>query len=225
MTSTGAEKKAAAAPRRARTNKAASISHAACEVFGRDGYSRASIDTIAAEAGCLHPHSVQPLPGREGGALPYGGAVELGTGAGRSTGPAETVSGHGPAAAPADLERDLLALARAWVGLMAEFRNHFSLVRHIYAEAGHVPAEVLDAWQEAGPRAVGRQFAVAMAALDAAELVDVRGDPAQAAAHFMTLTSTDVVHRSYWGVSPLPPEETDRITAVGVQVFLRAYGR
>lgn len=213
-----------AAPRRARTNKAASISHAACEVFGRDGYSRASIDTIAAEAGASTRTLYNHFPG--GKEELFRTVVQWSSGQVRDAQLALLKRYLDVDRLPrADLEQDLLALARAWVGLMAEFRNHFSLVRHIYAEAGHVPAEVLDAWQEAGPRAVVRQFAVAMAALDAAELVDVRGDPAQAAAHFMTLTSTDIVHRSYWGISPLPPEETDRITAVGVQVFLRAYGR
>ncbi|WP_328377158.1 TetR/AcrR family transcriptional regulator [Streptomyces sp. NBC_01020] len=225
MTSTGTGGKAVAAPRRARTNKAASISHAACEVFGRDGYSRASIDTIAAEAGASTRTLYNHFPG--GKEELFRTVVQWSSGQVRDAQLALLKRYLDVDRLPraADLERDLLALARAWVGLMAEFRNHFSLVRHIYAEAGHVPAEVLDAWQEAGPRAVVRQFAVAMAALDAAELVDVRGDPAQAAAHFMTLTSTDIVHRSYWGISPLPPEETDRITAVGVQVFLRAYGR
>ncbi|GLX01704.1 TetR/AcrR family transcriptional regulator C-terminal domain-containing protein [Microtetraspora sp. NBRC 16547] len=56
-------------------------------------------------------------------------------------------------------------------------------------------------------------------------LIDARGDPAQAAGHLMTLTSTDIAIRSYWGVCPLPPEETDRIAAAGVRAFLRAYGR
>lgn len=224
MTSTGAEGKAAAAPRRTRTSKAASLSHAACEVFGRDGYTRASIDTIAAEAGASTRTLYNHFPG--GKEELFRTVVQWSSGQMRDAQLAlldRYLDVHRLPQA-ADLERDLLALARAWVGLMAEFRNHFSLVRHIYAEAGHVPPEVLDAWQEAGPRAVGRQFAVVMAALDAAELVDVRDDPAQAAAHFMALTSTDIVNRSYWGISPLPPGEADRITAVGVQVFLRAYG-
>jgi hypothetical protein len=95
---------------------------------------------------------------------------------------------------PEDLERDLLALARAWIGLMTDFRDHFSLVRHIHGEAGHVPAEILDAWQEAGPRAVSRELTSGMAALDGHGLIDVHGDPAQAASHFMILISTDIVH-------------------------------
>ncbi|MFE2377309.1 TetR/AcrR family transcriptional regulator [Streptomyces sp. NPDC059398] len=226
MTSTGAGGEVPAAPRRARRpDKAASLSHAACEVFGRDGYTRASIDTIAAEAGASTRTLYNHFPG--GKEELFRTVVQWSSGQMRDAQLALLARYLDPGRLPrpADLERDLLALARAWVGLMAEFRDHFSLVRHIYAEAGHVPAEVLDDWQEAGPRAVGRRFAVAMAALDTAGLVDAHGDPAQAAAHFMALTSTDIVHRSYWGISPLPPGEADRITAVGVRVFLRAYGR
>jgi hypothetical protein len=107
---------------------------------------------------------------------------------------------------------------------MTDFRDHFSLVRHIYAEAGHIPADALDAWQESGPRAVGRELTAAMAALDDRGLIDVHGDPAQAAVHFMTLISTEITQRSYWGVSPLPQEEADRLTAAGTRAFLRAYG-
>ncbi|MFE4960290.1 hypothetical protein ACFRCW_41710, partial [Streptomyces sp. NPDC056653] len=36
----------------------------------------------------------------------------------------------------------------------------------------HIPAEVLDAWQEAGPRVVGREVASAMAALGDHGLID-----------------------------------------------------
>jgi hypothetical protein len=125
---------------------------------------------------------------------------------------------------PDDLERDLLALARAWVGLITDFGDHVSLVRHIYAEAGHIPTEVLDTWQEAGPRVVDRELTSAMAALGDRGLIDVHGSPAQAAAHFMALISTEITQRSYWGVNPLPPEETERLTSAGVRAFLRAYG-
>lgn len=124
---------------------------------------------------------------------------------------------------PDDLERELLALAHAWVGLMTDFSDHFSLVRHIHAEAGHIPAEVLDAWQEAGPRAVGHELASAMATLNDHGLIDVHDDPAQAASHFMSFISADIVQRSYWGVIPLPKEEEERLTTAGVRAFLRAY--
>jgi TetR/AcrR family transcriptional regulator, mexJK operon transcriptional repressor len=216
--------KGAVPPRRGRANRGVAIAQAACEVFGRDGYSRAGIDAIAAEAGVSTRTLYNHFPG--GKEELFRTVVQWSAG---------EVHDHQLALLhryldperlprPDDLERDLLALARAWVGLMTDHRNHFSLVRHIYAEAGHVPRELLDAWQEAGPRAVLRELAAAIATLDRHGLLDAQGDPDQAATHFITLTSTDVVHRSYWGVIPLSRQETDRLTSAGVRVFLRAYG-
>ncbi|MFI9605057.1 TetR/AcrR family transcriptional regulator [Streptomyces sp. NPDC052043] len=226
MTSTNANEKTAktAPPRRGRANKAVAIAQAACEVFGRDGYSRASIDAIAAEADASTRTLYNHFPG--GKEELFRTVVQWSSGQVRDEQLAllHKYLDLERLPRPEDLERDLLALARAWIGLMTDFRNHFSLVRHIFAEAGHVPAEVLDAWREAGPRAVGREFSSVMAVLDGHGLIDAHGDPAQAAAHFMTLTSTDIVHRSYWGVNPLPREETDRLTTAGVRAFLRAYG-
>jgi AcrR family transcriptional regulator len=207
-----------------RTDKTTAIVRAACEVFGRDGYSRASIDTIAAEAGASTRTLYNHFPGGKGELF----RAVMGWSS-------ERVKDEQLALLrryldprrpphPSDLERDLLALARAWVGLMTDFRDHFSLVRHIYAEAGHIPAEALETWQDAGPRAVTREVAAALAALDDQGLINVHGDPAQAAVHLMALISTEINQRSYWGVSPLPQEDVDRLTAVGTRAFLRAYG-
>ncbi|KIF79020.1 TetR family transcriptional regulator [Streptomyces sp. 150FB] len=199
------------------------MSHAACQVFARDGYSRAGIDTIAAEAGASTRTLYNHFPG--GKEELFGTVIQWSSSQVRD---AQLVLLDRYLDAerlprPEDLERDLLALARAWVGLMTDFHDHFSLVRHIYAEAGHVPAELLEAWQEAGPRAVRRVLASRMGALDEAGLINAHGDPAQAGAHFVTLASTDITHGSYWGVLPLPRQEMDRITEVGVRAFLRAY--
>jgi TetR/AcrR family transcriptional repressor of mexJK operon len=225
MTGTDSKDKTRTAqPRRGRVDKAAAIAHAACEVFGRDGYSRAAIDSIAAEAGASTRTIYNHFPGGKEELFRF--VMQWSSGQVRDEQLARLRRYLDPERPPRpeDLERDLLALARAWVGLMTDFRDHFSLVRHIYAEAGHVPAEVLDSWQETGPRAVGRELTSAMAALDDHGLIDAHGDPAQATAHFMALTSADIAQRSYWGVSPLPQEETDRLTAAGVRAFLRAYG-
>jgi TetR/AcrR family transcriptional repressor of mexJK operon len=225
MTGTGSEDKTRTAqPRRGRVDKATAIVQAACEVFGRDGYSRASIDTIAAEAGASTRTIYNHFPG--GKEELFRSIMQWSAERVRDEQLAQLRRHLDPERPPHpdDLERDLLALARAWVGLITDFRDQFSLVRHIYAEAGHIPAEVLDAWQEAGPRVVGREVASAMAALGDRGLIDVHGSPAQAAAHFIALISTEITQRSYWGVRPLPPEEADRLTSAGVRAFLRAYG-
>ncbi|MEU7915145.1 TetR/AcrR family transcriptional regulator [Microbispora bryophytorum] len=225
MTSTGAKGETTTTrPRRSRADKATAIVRAACEVFGRDGYSRASIDTIATEAGASTRTIYNHFPG--GKEELFRSVMQWSSERVKDEQLAQLRRYLDPERPPHpdDLERDLLVLARAWVGLMTDFRDHFSLVRHIYAEAGHIPPEVLEAWQEAGPRAVGREVTAAMAALDDRGLIDVHGDPAQATVHFMALISTEITQRSYWGLSPLPQEEADRLTAAGVRAFLRAYG-
>ena len=106
---------------------------------------------------------------------------------------------------------------------MADYPNHFALVRHIHAEADHVPPEVLEAWKDAGPGPVGTALADAMAGLAAAGLIDVHGDAAMTGAHFMALASHSIVQLSHYGVLPLPKENTDRFITGGVAAFLRAY--
>jgi TetR/AcrR family transcriptional repressor of mexJK operon len=210
--------------RRGRADKAAALAHAACQVFGRDGYSRAGIDSIAAEAGVSTRTIYNHFPG--GKEELFRSVIQWSSTQVRDEQLVRLRRYLDPERPPHpdNLERDLLALARAWVELMTDFREHFALVRHIQAEAGHIPVEVLEAWQEAGPRAVARELAAIMAAFHEHGLVDVHGDPAQATAHFMTLISAEIVQRSYWGVVPLPQEETDRLTTAGVRAFLRAYG-
>ena len=66
--------------------------------------------------------------------------------------------------------------------------------------------------------------AEAMGHLAGAGLLDLHGDPAMAAAHFMALTTHTIVQFTHYGVLPLPPAETDRLVGGGVAAFLRAYG-
>lgn len=203
--------------------KQMAIASAACGVFGREGYARASVDTLAAEAGVSTRTLYNHFPG--GKAELFRTVVSWTSG---EVGEAQLARMNAlldPERPPRaeDLERDLVALARAFVGLLGDYPNHFALVRHIHAEVDHVPAEVLDAWRSSGPRAVGRALADAMAALAAAGLIDVRGDAALAATHFQALTSHLIVQLSHYGVLPLPQEETDRLITGGVAAFVRAY--
>lgn len=210
-------------PRRGRADKAAAILHAACGVFGRDGYSRAGVDTIAGEAGTSTRTLYNYFPG--GKEQLFRSVMEWSSARVRDEQVARLRRYLDPGRPPhpADLERDLLALARAWVRLMVDFHDHFMLVRHVMVEAGHLPADTVHAWQEAGPRAVRRELAAALAALDEHGLIDAHGDPDLAATHFIALVSTNAVQYSYWGVAPLPDDEIDRLIASGVRAFLRAY--
>ncbi|MFB8176358.1 TetR/AcrR family transcriptional regulator [Streptomyces sp. NPDC055966] len=208
-----------------RLEKQIAIASASCTVFGREGYARASVDALAAEAGVSTRTLYNHFPG--GKAQLFQTVVTWTSGEVRDAQLARLREMLDPARPPhaEDLERDLVALARAFVGLMTEHPNHFALVRHIHAEADHVPPEVLTAWHEEGPAPVGRAVAEAMTHLAGAGLLDLHGDPAMSAAHFMALTTHTITQLSHYGVLPLPPAETDRLIGGGVAAFLRAYGR
>ncbi|MGW2614972.1 TetR/AcrR family transcriptional regulator [Streptomyces sp. NPDC001500] len=203
--------------------KQMAMAGAACAVFGREGYARASVDALAAEAGVSTRTLYNHFPG--GKAQLFGAVVTWTSGEVKDAQLARLHAVLDPERPPRaqDLERDLIALARAFVGLMADYPNHFALVRHIHAEADHVPPEVLDAWRDAGPGPVGRALAEAMQGLADAGLLDVHGDAALAATHFMALVSHTITQQSHYGVLPLPKEETERLIEGGVAAFLRAY--
>ncbi|MEU5533058.1 TetR/AcrR family transcriptional regulator [Streptomyces sp. NPDC020362] len=203
--------------------KQMAIASASCTLFGREGYTRASVDALAAEAGVSTRTLYNHFPG--GKAQLFQTVVTWTSGEVRDAQLAILRSVLDPERLPhpEDLERDLVSLARGFVGLMADYPNHFALVRHIHAEADHVPPEVLGAWHKAGPEPVGRAVTEAMTHLAEAGLLDAHGDPALAAGHFMALTSHTIVQSTHYGVLPLPQEETDRLITGGVAAFLRAY--
>ncbi|MFF3918902.1 TetR/AcrR family transcriptional regulator [Streptomyces sp. NPDC001852] len=207
-----------------RLAKQMAIASASCTVFGREGYARASVDALAAEAGVSTRTLYNHFPG--GKAQLFQTVVTWTSNEVRDAQLARLRAVLDPELPPRpeDLERDLVALARGFAGLMTDYPNHFALVRHIHAEADHVPPEVLKAWHEAGPAPVRRAVAEAMTRLADAGLLDAHGDPAMAAAHFMALTTHTLVQSTHYGVLPLPPTETDHLIRGGVAAFLRAYG-
>lgn len=203
--------------------KQLAIVRAACTVFGREGYARASVDALAAAAGVSTRTLYNHFPaGKE---QIFRTVV---TWTSNEVKDAQISRLHALVhpqrpPRPDDLERDLVALARAFTGLMADYPDHFALVRHIHAEADHVPAEVLEAWRNAGPEPVAEALAATMTGLASAGLIDLHGDASLAASHFGALTTHAIVQRSHYGVLPLPPETTDHILTTGVAAFLRAY--
>ncbi|MFF4756078.1 TetR/AcrR family transcriptional regulator [Streptomyces sp. NPDC002514] len=206
-----------------RLAKQIALASASCPVFGREGYTRASVDALAAAAGVSTRTLYNHFPG--GKADLFRTVV---TWTSTEVRDAQLDRLHAVLdprrpPRPEDLEHDLVALARAFIDLMTEFPDHFALVRHIHAEADHVPADVLAAWQDAGPVPVGRALADAMAALAEAGLIDVHGDAALAGAHFTALISHSITQLSHYGVRPLPRTDTDLLIRGGVGAFLRAY--
>ncbi|MFI9329671.1 TetR/AcrR family transcriptional regulator [Kitasatospora sp. NPDC052868] len=203
-------------PRRGLAEKRQAIVRAARTVFGRDGYTRASIDAIAAEAEVSTRTIYNHFAGKE---LLFQSVVQDSAGQVRD---AQLDVIERRLAKVTDLEADLVAFALAWVAALWEFGDHFALVRQINAEAGHLPKPLLDTWQESGPRRAMAELSQRFGELADQGLLETP-DPARAAQHFVLLTGTEVTQRSYWGVYPLTAEQTEEIVRSGVQVFLRAY--
>ncbi|CAL9305468.1 TetR/AcrR family transcriptional regulator [Streptomyces sp. SudanB182_2057] len=208
-------------PRKLR--KRQDIASAACAVFGREGYTRASVDALAAAAGVSTRTLYNHFPG--GKAQLFQAVVTWTSSEVRDAQLACLRAALDPERPPRpeDLERDLVSLARGLLRLLTDYAYHFALVRHIHAEADHVPPEVLTAWHEAGPAPVGRALTEALARLEDAGLLDLHDDARLAADHFMALVSHMIIQFTHYGVLPLPPAEQDRLITGGVSAFLRAY--
>jgi AcrR family transcriptional regulator len=204
-------------------DKRRAILAGALTVFARDGYSRASIDAIAAEARvstrtiynhfedkahlfhavmlastCRVAEAQLALLDRHLGGVTGGGVT---------------------GGSVADLEADLVAFGLAWLAPMPDAADHSALVRQVQAESAHIPPAAIEAWQEAGPlrvrRALGRRFAE----LAEAGLLRV-ADPERAALHFSALIS---------GLTPswcgpyTAPADLGATVAAGVHAFLYGY--
>ncbi|MGH3250345.1 MAG: TetR/AcrR family transcriptional regulator [Trebonia sp.] len=203
-------------PRRGWADKRAAISRGARVVFARDGYAGASIDAIAVEAGV----STRTIYNHFGDKERLFTSVILESSAqvrdalvAQTTRLLDTVT---------DLEADLIALAHAWVATMEEFAEHFALARLITTDAAHLPPDLRQAWQNAGPRAARAELARHFGLLTRQGLLSGE-DPDRAATHFHLLTFTEITERSGQGAEPLAEAETNEIIEAGVRTFLHGY--
>jgi AcrR family transcriptional regulator len=198
-----------------RPQKREAITRAARTVFARDGYARASVDAIAAEAGVStrtiynHFESKQQLFV----SVLQTSATQVADGFVANV--ARWVTGN-------DLEGDLVAIGWALIAQQTDFPEHFAMVRQILPEAPHFPPAVLEAWQDAGPRRVEHEVARRVGQLAEQGLLRVE-DPAQAAVHLIALTALPITTRARYGEPPPIKGDTTRIITAGVHAFLHGY--
>jgi len=199
-----------------RPEKRRAITQAARRIFGHDGYTRASVDAIAAEAGVSKRTIYNHFPDKEQLFLTVAleGAKEVTAAIG------QIMDRH--LRKIVDLERDLVDFSLDRVAAMAEFPDHFALVRTIEAEAARIPAPMLKAWTDAGPQTAHLRLAPYLRQIADNGLLDF-DDAERAAAHLTLLTVTDVNHQTFYGAVPLPQDEIVRILTAGVRAFLRSY--
>ncbi|MFJ5549484.1 TetR/AcrR family transcriptional regulator [Streptomyces sp. NPDC093225] len=200
-----------------RPEKREAIVRAAALVFGREGYARASVDTIAAEAGVSKRTVYNHFGDKE--TLFLTASVET----------AGELTEHIAALADRHLRKvvdvrvDLADFAVDRARAVLALADSYALPRAIRAEAANLPPDVLKAWLEAGPVASVRDLAAHLERIAGLGLLAV-DDPVLAAEHFNLLTFSGAADRSFWGAVPLPDEELVRIATAGVDTFLRLYG-
>jgi AcrR family transcriptional regulator len=202
-------------PRGGLADKRRAILAGALTVFARDGYTRASIDAISATA-CVSSRTIYNHFADKADLFQ---AVIQESATRVADAQIAIIDRH--LHKVTDLEQDLIEFGLAWASPMAaEHAEHFSLVRQVNAEAGHIPQEAIDAWQRTGPLRVRGELATRLRQLADRGLLRI-GDPDRAAVHFLLLTS--VFEPSYRAKVPTEKELTEMVTA-GVHAFIHGYG-
>ncbi|MEU9041843.1 MULTISPECIES: TetR/AcrR family transcriptional regulator [unclassified Kitasatospora] len=200
-----------------RPEKRRAITQAATVVFGREGYVRASMDAIAAEAGVSKRTVYNHFADKETLFL----SVALQNSAELTEKIRDLMAKYLDRVV--DLRQDLVDFAVERARAVLSAGEHGALGRAIRAEVANIPADVLEAWLEAGPIASLRDLATHFEALSERGLLAVE-DAALAAEQYTLLTFHGIAERSFWGAVPVADEEVERIAAVGVDAFLRIHG-
>ncbi|AXI81414.1 TetR/AcrR family transcriptional regulator [Peterkaempfera bronchialis] len=196
--------------------KRQAIVRAARTVFGREGFTRSSVDVIAAEAGVSKRTIYNHFADKE--QLFQWVILE---------GATEVATTHAAIAdrhfrKTVDLQDDLTDFALERVAGLTAFADHWALVRTIEAEAPRIRPAVLDAWQEAGPRETHRELTRRMRDFADRGLLGIE-DAELAADHFNLLTFISVTQPSFYGAIPLEEARITEIITGGVRAFLRLY--
>lgn len=205
-----------AVPRRGWSDKRDAILAAGLRVFGRDGYTRGSIDTIAAEAGVSTRTIYNHFGDKE---TLFGNVIERSA---TRVADAQTAVIARHLDAVDDLEPALIAFGIEWSTPTPEFAEHFALVRQVNAEVAHISADTLQRWQSAGPLRVRQQLAVRLRHLAERGLITV-ADADLAASHLIALTASEVANRAHPGGKRPTRAEVARLVSAGVRTFLHGY--
>lgn len=204
-------------PAYGREDKRRAIAVAARRVFGRDGYTRTSIDTVAAEAK-VSRRTIYNHYGDKNRlflAVALEGAVEV------TEAINQLMERH--LRKIVDLRQDLIDFSLDRVHAVSAYPDHFALVRTIEAEALHIPPDILRAWIEAGPQTAHLRLAPYLRGIADRGLLQL-SDPDRAASYLTLFTITDVNQRTFYGAVPLPEGEVTDIVTAGVDAFLTLFG-
>lgn len=205
---------ALARPRGGLPDKRRAILAGALRVFGRDGYTRASIDAISVEAGV----STRTIYNHFESKAELFQTVIRESATSAAEAQIAIIDRH--LSKVTDLESDLIDFGRAFATPMSDYASaHVALVRQINAESGHIPQPAIDAWQETGPLRVRRALAERIRQFGDRGLLRI-DDADRAARHLMLLVS--VANPSYRATVHTADEVAEMVTA-GVHAFLHGY--
>jgi len=195
-------------------DKRRAILDGALALFARDGYSRASLDAIAAEAGVSNRTIYNHFADK---AELFRTVIRESTRRAADT-IVDLVDRH--LAKIVDLEADLVGLGLAVVVVpVGDLAAHFALVGQIKADAGHIPPATLENWRRDGPDRVQHALADRLGDIAERGLLTV-DDPFRAAGHFLLLTSAENLPEP----SAIHDEkERAAMVAAGTRAFLRGY--
>ncbi|MFI6813362.1 TetR/AcrR family transcriptional regulator [Nonomuraea sp. NPDC050328] len=200
-------------PRRGRSDKRQAILAGALAVFARDGYTRASIDAISAEAGV----STRTVYNHFADKAELFLSVIHDSAARAAEAQIAIIDRH--LRKVTDLEADLIAFGLDWTAPMPDLAAHFALVKQVGAEEGHIPPEAIETWRRTGPQRVRAELAARLRHL--AERGAIRAeDPERAALHLMLLVSADLPERDPHAPQP---ERSAATVAAGVRTFLHGH--
>ncbi|TCJ32073.1 TetR/AcrR family transcriptional regulator [Parafrankia sp. BMG5.11] len=200
---------------RGRLDKRRAIVEAALRVFSRHGYTEATIDMIATEAGVAKPTIYNHLGSKEN-LFRY---VMTTTAALSNAKALEVLEGF-----PQDaggLRGGLEAVATRLVDCYCDERSEV-VRRLLYAEALRFP-DLYDAVRASGADQFVEVLAGRLARLAHAGLLRI-DDPMRGANQFISLVYEELPVRSIPGARPLRPREVDEVVRAGVDTFLRAFG-
>ncbi|MFE9445704.1 TetR/AcrR family transcriptional regulator [Streptomyces sp. NPDC006602] len=209
------EKTAAVPAERGRMDKRRAIVDAALRVFARVGYTQASLDMIATEAGVSKPTIYNHLGSKEN----LFRHVMTETAAGSNAKTLHVLQDF--PTDPEGLRPGLQDVAHKLVDCYCDERSE-AVRRLLYAEAVRFP-DLFDAVRASGPDQFTEALAGRLARLSNAGHLRIE-DPVRAANQFIALIYDELPGMSALGTRSLDPEQVAEVVTAGVETFLRAFG-
>ncbi|MFE1168693.1 TetR/AcrR family transcriptional regulator [Nocardiopsis sp. NPDC058789] len=198
--------------------KREAITEAALRVFLREGYARASVDAIAADAGVSKRTIYNHFEDKQRLFL----TIVTQSSATLAADHAEATARH--LASATDARTALVGFEDEWLSPLGRRADHTALVRLLIGEATHFP-EAARAWSDSGSeRVVGALAAHLRGLADRGLLEITEGGEEAAAGHYLALVRGPANSRSFFGALPLTDGERIATVRSGVDAFLRIHG-